>query len=154
MFNQPSVILADIATSLQQAGGVSSLEPFWSSLVSEWQPFAYTAILGILSGRKYTLAQILAADNGPGWERSLSRYFIFTQPQSRGGGFSPEEIKLWDVQPMLKTMVIIAAGVPIYPAGGPTDPVPGEIGTGAVTRHHGDEPPRWGQHHDDCGRGY
>ncbi len=129
-FNTSAQILQDIADSLK-VGAVANLQPYYTNYAAEWQSQAFNDIVGILTGRKYTLAQVLAADNGPFWERSLTRWYIFSQPQTQGH-FDPELIKLWDVRPVLRTVSIITAGVTVYPLGSAQDPQPGEVGVGPM----------------------
>lgn len=127
-FNSLTQILQDIADTLK-VGAVANLQTYYTNYATEWQGQAYLDIVGILAGRKYTLAQILAADSGPFWERSLTRWYVFTQPQTQGH-FDPELVKAWDVRPTLRAMTLLIGGQPVAPGASGASATPGEVGVG------------------------
>jgi hypothetical protein len=77
MFNNPQVILQDIATSLKQPSSAALVQagPFWANAVDLPQKSAYNQIVGVLSSRGYSLNQIQNWDRGSEFERVIALYW-------------------------------------------------------------------------------
>lgn len=117
MFQSATAFLADLADTLQAVGS-SSLAAQWTGIAAAAQARAYNTILAALAMRGYTLAQILASDQGLDWERSLGLYLALV----RGAGLANVNKQLldsFDVREDLKVVCLTGpAGTPGAPAAG------------------------------------
>ncbi len=119
--------LDDIASALQT--DTADLPNWWSGTNTSAHTWAYNQILGVLGARGYTLAQILASDQAPTWERRLTKWANIVE----GGiaaSFEPRTLAMMDCRPEMKETCLTASGVFVNPAGTAGQPATGLIASG------------------------
>jgi hypothetical protein len=136
MFTTDSTVLSDLAALLKypNSGALLANAPYWTTIVSLAHQTAYNTIVRALLARGYLIAQILAWDEGPAFERQQALYQTLVQ----GAGLADsnatwtDKLNLAGPGGVLSTVLVYAGGVvqePLGVAGQPaTGPIQGACG--------------------------